>query len=247
MDKIVYKLQEFEGPLDLLLYLISKHKLDIYDIQISLLLEQYLLHIETMENLDMNISSEFLEMAAKLVYMKTVSLLPKNEEIEELKKELTGQLIEYQECKEIAKLLSQQLTFDSFVREPKVIDFDMTYKNTHNIKDLLSSYMNMVGKGKRNLPPSKERFSGIVSRKIVSITSKIIYILKKLIKKNELNYNSIFESINKKSELIATFLAMLELVKGKRIRVEDNNTYTKVKLINGKVKRNWMLDNYKQQ
>lgn len=238
MDKIVYKLQEFEGPLDLLLYLISKHKLDIYDIQISLLLEQYLLHIETMENLDMNISSEFLEMAAKLVYMKTVSLLPKNEEIEELKKELTGQLIEYQECKEIAKLLSQQLTFDSFVREPKVIDFDMTYKNTHNIKDLLSSYMNMVGKGKRNLPPSKERFSGIVSRKIVSITSKIIYILKKLIKKNELNYNSIFESINKKSELIATFLAMLELVKGKRIRVEDNNTYTKVKLINGKVKRN---------
>ena len=238
MNKIVYKLQEFEGPLDLLLYLISKHKLDIYDIQISLLLEQYLLHIEAMENLDMNISSEFLEMAAKLVYMKTVSLLPKNDEIEELKKELTGQLIEYQECKEIAKLLAQQLTFDSFVREPEVIDFDMTYKNTHDIKELLSSYMDMVGKEKRKLPPSKEQFSGIVSRKIVSIASKIIYILKKLIKDNELNYNSIFKSINEKSELIATFLAILELVKGKRIRIENDDTYTKVKLINGKVKRN---------
>ena len=103
MEKLSYKLETFEGPLDLLLYLITKNKLDICDIQISELLDQYMEQINAMQEADMDVSSEFLEMAARLVYMKTVSLLPKHEEMEALRQELTGQLLEYQECKRLRR------------------------------------------------------------------------------------------------------------------------------------------------
>ena len=91
MEKISYKLESFEGPLDLLLHLISKHKLNIYDIQISELLDQYMAHIKLMESLDMEVASEFLEMASRLVFIKTAFLLPKHEEAEKLKEELNLQ------------------------------------------------------------------------------------------------------------------------------------------------------------
>ena len=94
MEKLQFKLEKFEGPMDLLLHLISKHKLNIYDIEISSLLEQYLNYINDMKAADMEVTSEFLEMAARLVYMKTCSLLPEDkEEEEQLKRELTGQLL----------------------------------------------------------------------------------------------------------------------------------------------------------
>ena len=80
MEKITYKLDSFEGPLDLLLTLLSKNKVSIYDVSISQLLEQYMAHIRAMQELDMEVASEFLDMAARLVYLKTVSLLPKHEE-----------------------------------------------------------------------------------------------------------------------------------------------------------------------
>ena len=84
-EQISYKLEAFEGPLDLLLNLLSKNKLSIFDINLTLLCEQYIQHIEAMKQNNMDVASEFLEMAARLVYMKTVSLLPKHEEIEQLK------------------------------------------------------------------------------------------------------------------------------------------------------------------
>ena len=94
MEAISYKLDVFEGPMDLLLHLISKHKLNIYDIPIIELVTQYVDYVKRMQEEDMYVASEFLEMAARLVYMKTVSLLPVYEEAEELKKELTGGLLE---------------------------------------------------------------------------------------------------------------------------------------------------------
>ena len=89
MDKLEYKLDVFEGPLDLLLYLISKNKLNINDIQLTVLIDQYVEHIRQMQLQDMDIASEFLEMASRLIYLKTVSLLPKHEEAEQMKEELT--------------------------------------------------------------------------------------------------------------------------------------------------------------
>ncbi len=97
MEKLSYKLPVFEGPLDLLLHLITKNKLNIYDIPIAELLDQYMEQIRAMQEEDLDIASEFLEMAARLVHLKSVSLLPKHEEAEALKQDLTGQLLEYQE------------------------------------------------------------------------------------------------------------------------------------------------------
>lgn len=223
MEQISYKLDTFEGPLDLLLHLIKKNKLNLYDIQISELLAQYMLHIEQMKDQNMDISSEFLEMAARLVYMKSILLLPKHEEAEILKQELTGQLIEYEQCKEVAKLLAQEMNLDFISREPQEIALDMKYTRQHNIFELLNSYLDSVGKRKQKLPPSRESFSGIVSKQIVSVFSKVICILRKLKSQRETEYNSLFCQSKSKSEMVATFLAILELVKGKRIKLDEQN------------------------
>ena len=91
VEQLSFKIAEVEGPLDLILQLISKHKLNIYDIEITKLLEQYLAYMEEVQSQELEIASEFLEMASRLVYIKSVSLLPKHEELEEqLKRELTG-------------------------------------------------------------------------------------------------------------------------------------------------------------
>ncbi|MDE6155947.1 MAG: segregation/condensation protein A, partial [Eubacterium sp.] len=117
MDQINYKIDVFEGPMDLLLHLISKHKLNINDIPIVELVNQYVAYVRQLQEQDFDVAGEFLEMAARLIYIKTVSLLPKHEEAEILKKELTGELIEYRDCKLMAKKLSEQTDgFNRFVR-----------------------------------------------------------------------------------------------------------------------------------
>lgn len=117
-EQLSFKVAQVEGPLDLILQLISKHKLNIYDIEIAKLLEQYLDYVEQMQSQQLEVASEFLEMASRLVYIKSVSLLPKHEELEEqLKKELTGQLIEYTLCRQVAQLLKNRFVGDElFVR-----------------------------------------------------------------------------------------------------------------------------------
>lgn len=234
MEKISYKLENFEGPLDLLLHLIKKNKLNIYDIQISELLAQYMTHIDKMKEQNMDISSEFLEMAARLVYIKTAFLLPKHEEAEVLKQELTGQLLEYKQCQEMAKFMASNMNFDFISRNPEKISFDMTYSMKHSAFDLLKAYIDSVGKKNQKLPPSRESFSGIVSRKIVSVFSKVIFILRKLKKLNVVNYNLLFSQSESKSDMVATFLAVLELIKGKRITLDDENE--KIKLLDGDAK-----------
>ncbi len=246
MEKLSYKLPAFEGPLDLLLYLIGKNKLNICDIQISELLEQYMEHINVMKEQDMDIASEFLEMAARLVYIKTVYLLPKHEEAEELRRELTGQLLEYQECRKIAGILTEHFGFDSFVREPAEVEFDNTYERKHSPQELLAAYLNAAGRGRRFLPPPAEAFSGIVSHKVVSVASRIIYVLRRLWRKSEVKYESLFEEKQEKSELVATFLAVLELVKGKRIRIEGGSRDATIKLMNGGAKV-WKSKSFREQ
>ena len=124
---------DFEGPLDLLLHLITKNKLDIKDIEISVLVDQYIEQINQFKEYNIDIASEFMEMAARLIYLKTVSLLPKNEEAEELKAELTGELIEYQICREMAKKLAENTEgFKTTVRKPVKVDIDKSYKITNS-------------------------------------------------------------------------------------------------------------------
>ncbi|MDD6237573.1 MAG: segregation/condensation protein A [Clostridiales bacterium] len=220
-----FKLDVFEGPLDLLLHLISKHKLNINDIEISKLLEQYMDAIAEMKMADLEVTSEFLEMAARLVYIKTVSLLPRHEEADDLKKELTGQLLEYQACKAAAaRLALQNNGYNIFVRQPEKIPIDKTYTREHMSDELLFAYLDVIGKAKRKLPPPASAFSGIVTKRMVSVTSRIIFVLRKLYNSGKVEYDQFFTT-GDRSEMIATFLAMLELIKSKRITISDDNTY----------------------
>lgn len=241
MSELLYKLEAFEGPLDLLLHLIQKHKLNIHDIKISELLAQYMAQIELMRENNLDISSEFLEMASRLVYIKTVSLLPKQEEVEKLKQELTGQLLEYQECKEMAKLMAQKINLDFIARAPTPIDVDFSYKLKHKILELQKFYVFSVGRNKGLTQPKKEAFSYIVSRKIVSVFSKTVCILRQLIKGN-VEYKYVLKKSKNKSELVATFLATLELIKTKRIIMEKGL----IKL-NFKEGKYWKSKRQKQQ
>ena len=204
-EQLSFKVAQVEGPLDLILQLISKHKLNIYDIEIAKLLEQYLDYVEQMQSQQLEVASEFLEMASRLVYIKSVSLLPKHEELEEqLKKELTGQLIEYTLCRQVAQLLKNRFVGDELF-----------------VRLLLDAYLSAVGR--RKLPQQENRsFEPMMARRLVSVNSRIVVVMKLLYRKKRTSFLSLFESSSDRSEVVATFLAVLELMKNKRVLLESD-------------------------
>ncbi|MGN1134677.1 MAG: segregation and condensation protein A [Oscillospiraceae bacterium] len=224
METISFKLENFEGPLDLLLHLISKHKLNINDIPIVMLVDQYLEYIDNAVDKDMESAGEFLEMAAQLVYMKTVSLLPSHEEAEVMKKELEGRLIEYSLCKLAAGFMQQRYIGNNITTRKRMhIEFDNTYSLIHEPDELLAAYKN-IGTKKADEPIKLDSFNTIVKKKIVSVTSKIVYVLRNLYKTGKCMTDSLFEGMTDRSERVAVFLAILELTKSGRILLNDDNT-----------------------
>lgn len=231
-NSISYKIEGFEGPLDLLLQLIAKNKLNIYDIPLTSLVDQYLEQIELFKAEEMEIESEFLEMAARLLYIKTVSLLPKHEEAVRLKEELTGELLEYMVCKQIAvKLSAMQGGFDRFVRFPDEPEPDKTYELIHQKDVMYLSYLSAVGRGQRKLPPSTAPFTKIVAKKIVAVSTKIVFVIRNLWTGGSKKLGSLYKTAHSRSELVATFLAVLELCKANRIRVDGDSDDAQITLI----------------
>ncbi len=228
MDTISFKLDVFEGPLDLLLNLISKHKLNIMDIEISKLLEQYLLYMEQCREQDLELAGEFLEMAARLIYIKTASLLPKPEEAEQMKKELEGALIEYSVCKAAAKeLASHYIGSDIFVRQPLKMKFDTVYDLVHEPEKLVQAYA-AVSAGGRIRPEVQKlriesKINSVVQRKIVSVLTKVVHILRELYTAGEVSMDSLYDGVTDRSARVATFLAVLELTRSGRIGISDDN------------------------
>ena len=234
-NKLFYKLDDFEGPLDLLLQLISKNKLNIYDIKLSVLIDQYLEQIEYFKQQEMDISSDFLEMASRLIYMKTVSLLPRHEEMERLKEELTGELLEYSICRQMALKLSGMIEgFDKFTKPPAIYDFDSAYELIHDKQILLSSYLSAVNRAKRIQIPNVAPFTRIVAKKIVAVSTKIVFVIRKLALSGTSRLSSLYKTAKSRSELVATFLAVLELCKANRVKiVSDDIDDAEIKLIKG--------------
>ncbi len=224
MDKLSYKLESFEGPLDLLLHLIAKNKLNIYDINICELVGQYLDCINKMKEQDMDLSSDFLEMASRLVYIKSVSLLPKDNESEQLKDKLSGELIEYRTVKLLAAELAKNTDgFSKFVRRPDMPEVDQTYVLTHDSGVLSHWYLAAVGRGLRRLPPPTTAFEPLVKKPVIPVSTKIVYIMRRLFNGVKVKYKSIFSEVKSKSEAVATFLAVLELIRGGRIAMDDED------------------------
>ena len=232
MESISFKLDVFEGPLDLMLNLISKHKLNIYDIEISKLLEQYLLYIEACHEQNLELAGEFLEMAARLIYIKTASLLPQPEEAEKMKKELEGTLIEYSLCKVAARYLNERFVgSEIFVRQPMKIKSDAVYNLVHDKERLVTAYSSINVKGVK--PEQKThietKINSVVKRKIISVISKVVRILRQLCTDGEAYIDSLYDGVTNRSERVATFLAVLELTRSGRITISDDNTMIRFK------------------
>ncbi|MCH5324169.1 MAG: segregation/condensation protein A [Eubacterium sp.] len=222
-ESLSFKLEVFEGPLDLMLSLIAKHKLNIYDIEISSLCEQFMLYLDQMKQADMDIAGEFLEMAARLILIKSSALLPKYE-ADELKKELEGALIEYALCKNIALQLRELYHGDDiFVRQPLEIEQDKTYNNIHDPDELFLAMSNINFKTEvRRLPKTVRP---VTAKSYVSVFTKVLYVLRKVMYCGQsVSTDELFKG-QTRSEQVAVFLALLELSKNSRIKFTDDNKY----------------------
>jgi segregation and condensation protein A len=224
-NALTFKLDNFEGPLDLLLFLIGKHKMNINDIPIALLLEQYMEYINAAA-VNTEIEGEFLEMAARLLYIKTVSLLPQENAAEELKRELQGRLIELALIKAAAERLRTHFMGETVtVRKPTPPETDNTYDLVHDKSILERVYTSIVKHRKIPDKPEKETdFENIVHKKFFPVAEKITYILKMLYRNGKCVVSDILADIKDKSERVAAFLAVLEMTKSGRILLNENNT-----------------------
>ena len=227
MEAISYRLDSFEGPLDLLLTLIKKNKVSILDIPIVEITDQFIEIIESEENTDLDETGEFLVMASQLLYIKSKMLLPKDEEEEEEdpRADLAQRLIEYKKYKEASEELrkTEFSTWHMIFRESEKIDFPLPeYDRHHETDELLAAFENIMARKIRNMKPEKRNFSGIVGREKVSISDMTDKIKNRLKKNGKITFASLFDEDMSKPEMIATFLAVLEMIKLSELRAEGD-------------------------
>ncbi len=223
-----FKLEIFEGPLELLLSLITKNKVNIYDIPIALILEQYMDYLHTMEMFNMEIASEFIVMASQLMVIKSRMLLPKIEQEEDPRQELVDMLLEYQRAKQTAEILhDREASYGGRFEKPpeKVENINKTeYKLTHDIKLLQEAYLRIYQR-KLELMEAQantEKLDNLLkTTRHVSVNERILHVMKLLVRRGNCSFANLFEKAESRSEIVATFLAVLELIKGRRIMIDN--------------------------
>ena len=225
--EMTFRLEDFEGPLELLLALVSKHKMDLHNIPILELIDQYTRTVEQDSTADPERASAFIEMAAHLVEMKSYLLLPRSAEGERMKQEFTGQLIEYDQCRRLAALLRAKAEqAPVFVRQPLQLEWDNTYALHHSPQVLADCWQALSGRTKIRRVPTQQQFEPLVSAPQVSVTSRVVYILRRLLGGTAAKMSQLFSRKQDRGTNVATFLALLELVRGGRVRLEDNGELT---------------------
>lgn len=227
---IKYKLDVFEGPLDLLLHLINKNKVSIYDIPIIEITNQYLDAIALMPEQRLENSSEFIIMAAQLLYIKSRTLLPKeesdSEDEEDPREILAKRLEEYSYLKNAAASIRRREFYDSdcYYRNEENLRFIIPeYDKNHELKELLSAINDILERKERMSEPEKSSFLGIVGREKVPIADMEIRVRRLLAERRRLAFSSVFSPALSKPEKIATFLAMLEMIKEHKITADYSN------------------------
>ena len=219
------KFEVFEGPLDLLLYLIKKDEVDIYEVNLTQLATQFLEYIEVMRMLDLDIAGEFLVMAATLMYIKSRELLPRDQQVqpegeeegEDPRWELIRQLVEYKKFKDAAARLqqleiSQENTYPRVPGKPEFPEEPSTAKPAVSLFDLVSAVGNVLKRFTEKTEDEREIFQDqwTVSEKIESI-------VKLLTDKTQVKFSELFSDASTRTEVVVTFLAVLELIRLKQI------------------------------
>ena len=228
MSDVSFKTAAFEGPLDLLLHLISKNKVSIYDIPISEITDQYFENLEQCEAMDMELSSEFAVMAAQLLYIKSKMLLPVyDEEEEDPRAELVDRLEEYKRYKEISKTLDvmQHAMDDSVFKAPEKLDIPkVVVENKLMNPDLLcASFLMILERNLAKKPLSPQNFSGVIGRKRVSIPHQSRHVMYLLKQNKKVFFEDLFDGMTTRGEMVATFMAVLELIRDSHMMVFEND------------------------
>ena len=240
--ELTVKLQAFEGPLDLLLHLIEKNKVNIYDIPIVEITEQYLDYIREMEKQDLNIVSEFLVMAATLIDIKCKMLLPKeiNDEGEEVdpRAELVEQLLEYKMYKFMAyELKDRQLDAGkSLYKNPTIPEEVLNYVEPVNIEELLSDitlrklnsiFKTVMKRQEDRIDPIRSQY-GNIEKEDVSIEEKLIDVEQFVLEHKEFTFRELLNKQSTKMEIVVTFMVVLEMMKSGKIKILQEETFGEI-------------------
>ncbi|MGN0164522.1 MAG: segregation and condensation protein A [Candidatus Ornithomonoglobus sp.] len=226
MEEMKYKLDSFEGPLDLLLTLIKKNKVSIWDIPIVEITDQYLEAIEGIEKSCLDDTSEFIVLASQLLYIKSRMLLPKEEkeeDEEDPREELARRLYEYKKFKEASQQMRKSEFSSRYMvfREEEKIKFPVPeYSRHHELSELADAFNSILQRRIRKAKPEKRAFSGIVGREKVSVDDMVEKVCKVLHRRKRVGFSTLFREEDSRPEMIATFLAVLEMIKLKKIRAD---------------------------
>ena len=231
------QLEVFEGPLDLLLYLVKKDEVDIYDISIERITTQYLAYLEAFEVLQIEVAGEFLVMAANLLYIKSRTLLPKDQQMpdEEAEEddprwELIRQLIEYRKFKEAANHLRDQEELQSalFPRvalldpaHAPLVDENMLIGDV-GIFDLINAFQRAL----KRLPAEEKQ--GEIHEEVFTVTDRINHLMRIVDRGVSMKFEELFSTASTRSELVVTFLAILELIRMKQFRVSQEEQFGEI-------------------
>ena len=223
--ELTYKIEKFEGPLDLLLSLVQKNKMNIEDIQISVICDQYMAYIESMQEMNIDISAEFIVMASELMYIKSKILLPRVSEDEEDPREaLAAALLEYQRAKQASEKLQSMysLYMGRMEKDTDEISPDRSYVADHDIGLLSLAFMRIMSSVEITDEEATEKIRPLISMRTVSVGEKVYSVLRfLLIRGGRARVIECFNGIRNKHELVAMFMAILEMLKTSRIFIKE--------------------------
>ena len=227
-------MEDFEGPLDVIFLLLSKNKIEIEDVSITAILEQYLAYLDEMKRMDMEIASEFITMASHLMLIKTKMLLSAAEAAEaQSELDLLRQSLIDRQRKEALEQIRMAITVLEprndigrclFTKEPEPLRKDATYRYKHEPVDLLRALDEISERNQRRLPPPTVNFKGIVGKEPYPVTRKAAELIRTLVLRGIERLKNLFRGNKSRSEIVATFLAILELCKTNSVSLEDDVT-----------------------
>ena len=233
-EKYTFNLENFQGPIDLLLNLIEKNKMNIYDIKLDELTDQYIYYINKAQDLNLDITSEFLVMASTLVYLKSKKLLPEKEEKEEeiSEEELVKKIIEYKKYKDITKKLKENFDINSkkFFKLPEKIELPkQIFEEQYDPKLIPELYKNKLNKNKEKINENSKNIEKIAIKDTYTVASKVKQMFKILIQKRKFIFNKIFSiKEHNKQEIVTAFSGLLELSRREKVITEQDGLFNDI-------------------
>ena len=226
------EMEDFEGPLDVIFLLLSKNKIEIQDVSITAILEQYLAYLDEMKRLDMEIASEFITMASHLMLIKTKMLLSAAEQAEaESELDLLRQSLVERQRKEAIEQIRTAVSYLEprneigrciFTKDPEPLRKDQTYRYQHDVTDLLRALDTIAERSERALPPPTSNFRGIVGKEPYPVSRKTGELLRHLLLRGFEKLKNLFKGNRTRSEVVATFISILEMCKNNTVTLEDD-------------------------